>query len=613
MLRIFFLFFFLFSSLVFSFLPSEALANVCLHPLEQAALLSGKSQSKSLSSQIQQIKKAQEKLLARKTELEDQIAGYVDDLDNSLAVEKHGKTKISSEQTEDAAEAISEYIEAKQDKWEQENWVEEQAATGTVKAIAKIPVEWYDSTKSSKAKKYFKRNGEVKERSFCKDYTNDKKNCEKVIKNLEKHHKKLFAIRELGEQRDELIEDLEERESDRVDRKLLGLEDEEDTEASPLCFECLDQLRELDKPTSGQIFGSVLSTVAGGALSYYGYKAGKREGRALNDLRIRAGYDPRSSAGLSWAGASIGGPFIANGIYGLAGGNSKFGNLACSNGFASGNARYSPFGHYNNNAQANMRFGPGGWPGAFNPNMNAQANMRFGPGGWPGAFNPNMNAQANMRFGPGGWPGAFNPNMNAQANMRFGPGGWPGAFNPNMNAQANMQFGPGGWPGAFNPNMNAQANMRFGPGGWPGAFNPNMNAQANMQFGPGGLPNPYGAQQYTQYMQFQQQQMQAKMQAQQAWMQHQISIQKDWMHKQQVIGSLTQEIVRIKQQIHLVASGGVSSGLLASGNFNASLNLGNSNFNNNFSGGSSSAPTHNPAPAANTAPPGGKIPVIEGR
>ena len=155
---------------------------------------------------------------------------------------------------------------------------------------------------------------------------------------------------ELQEAEDELLTELEDEQFDRE----VGLSDEEDTEAGGICFECLDEIRALDKPTTGQTVGNILSVLAGGALSYYGYRAGKRETQNVNNLRIAQGYDPLSSTGMSWAGAMTGLPFISNGIYGLAGGNSRFGNYACSSGYANGANMYSPFGHYGANAHGNL-------------------------------------------------------------------------------------------------------------------------------------------------------------------------------------------------------------------------------------------------------------------
>ena len=376
---------------MFSLWPSVAFANICLHPLEQAALFSGQSKKQSLSGRIERTKKNLEKLADNYEKLEDKISDWTDDLANSL--KEDGITLEGG--VSGAAEAISAYMEAKQDQWDTDG------------------VPWHDPTKPRLTGQYFKRNGEVNEKAFCKGYAINKRDCEKSIKQLEKYHKKLSDIAELGEQGEELLEGLEDEKFNRE----IGLSDEDETEADGLCFECLDELRELDKPTTGQVAGNVLSVLAGGALSYYGYRAGKREAQSLNDLRLRQGYDPVSASGLSWAGASMGLPFISNGIYGLAGGNSRFGSFACSPGFAN-RAMYSPFGHYGMNAQAQAQFSP--W---MNPMMQAQAQGQFGP--W---MNNPMNAQAQGQFGP--W---MNNPMNAQASMQFNNP----FFNP-MNAQASM-------------------------------------------------------------------------------------------------------------------------------------------------------------------------------
>ena len=385
--RSFFLFFFFSPSLMFSLWPPVAFANICLHPLEQAALFSGRSKKQSLSGRIKGTEKKLEKLADNHEKLEDKISDWTDDLANTL--KEDGITLEDG--VSGAAEAVSVYMEAKQDQWDTEG------------------VPWYDPEKPRLSKKYFKRNGAVNERAFCKDYASNKRDCEKSIKQLEKYHKKLSVIQELGEQGEELLENLQEEQFNRE----IGLSDEDETEADGLCFECLDELRELDKPTTGQVVGNALSVLAGGALSYFGYRAGQRETRSLNDLRLRQGYEPMSASGPSWAGASMGLPFISHGIHGLAGGNSRFGSFACSPGFANGAANmYSPF-HYNNMMRAQGQFGP--W-------MQAQAQGQFGPWQAQGQFGP---WQAQGQFGPWQAQGQFGPPwMNLgmlQAQGQFGP------------------------------------------------------------------------------------------------------------------------------------------------------------------------------------------------
>ena len=158
------------------------------------------------------------------------------------------------------------------------------------------------------------------------------------------------------------------------------------------------------------------------------------------------------------------------------------------------------------------------------------------------------------------------------------------------------------WSSLDDPGMlQAQAGIQFNPtmpGMMHSSMMPGMNPQAQ-----------YQQQQYAQYQQFQQQQMQARVQMQQAWLQHQQSIQQDWMQRQQVIGSLTQEIHKIRQQIQLVASGGVGSSVLGvtTAGLNTGANLG-------IQLASTGAPVHSPAPSTHTnTNPGGDLPVIESR
>ena len=501
------------------------------------------------------------------------------------------------------ADEMEDYILSEQDGWKDDT------------------ISWKSGVTQSEKNafsSYFQSNGKIK-KQFCDKYgTNNIKECKdslKKIKKLGDRHSQLTLIAENLEEHKESLED------EQFNRDI-GLSDEKDTEASGLCFDCLDELRELDKPTDGQVFGNVLSVVAGGALSYFGYRAGKRDARYLNDLRLRQGYAPISSAGPAWAGASVGVPFMANGIYGLAGGHSQFGHWACSPGFAGGAAgAYSPFAHYGLNAYARMG-GHGGFPygPGFGGGFAAGGGLPYGPGFGGGfamggglpygpGFGGGFAMGGGLPYGPG-----FGGGFAAGGGLPYGPGFGGGfamggglpygpGFGGGFAMGGGLPYGPG-----FGGGFAMGGGLPYGPGfggGFPygpGAF-PMMNPGINLQA-------QYQQQQYQQHFQFQQQQMQARLQAQQAWLQHQQSIQRDWMQRQQVIGSLTQELFKIQQQIQLVASGGISSSGITAIGGTASTGAGSVGGVTSPTVPGGNAPVHQPSPQSPSNNTDGNVPVI---
>ena len=465
-------------------------ANACLHPLEEAALLYGnqqedpRSQIESTEEQIEGLEERIEALM----EGEDRVVGineWIDRLTHSLD-ERESYNQLSTSEGETGTEAvahlISDYIQSKQDRLE-----EEQRGL------------WEND------RRYFKSNGRIDDK-FCEDHaTANVRDCKNALQKLRQSWERVNRISNQIEQLEERLEELDEQAFERE----FG---EGSTEADGLCFECLDEIRALNRPTAGQTVGNILSLVAGGAISYYGYRAGQRSVGSTNNLRVQQGYSPVSSAGPAWAGASLGLPFISNGVYGLANGNSQIGNYSCSPG------AFSQYG----------QGGPGGpW-----------ANAGFGGGFGPG-------------FG-GGFGGGFGPG--------FG-GGFGGGFGPGFGGGFGAGFGPG-FGGGFGP-------------GFGGGFGPGFGGGFGGGLGPGGLQAQFQQQQYAQYLQFQQQQTEARLQAQQAWIQQQQAIQQDRIQRQQVISGLTQEIGKIQQQISMVAYGGIgSSGLTGSASLSAGLTIG---------------------------------------
>ena len=605
--------FFAFSILIFWVFP--VFSNVCLHPLEEAALLHGQSKPKSLSSQVKAKEKELSAIERNKEKLEEKLDDLIDDLANSLKGDGRYK-KLQADgtgDTDDVADLIVDYIESKKDDWEELEVTEE--------------MPWNEDPD-----KYFKSNGRLDD-DFCDDFSDNQRDCKKAIKNLSKYLKILAQL----DNKEELINDQLLELQDRQLDVELGLAEDE-TEASGLCFECLDEIRELDKPTTGQIVGNSLSILAGGALSYFGYRAGKRGAQSVNDLRLRQGFNPLGTAGPSWAGATLGMPFIANGIYGLANGNSVLGNYACSPGFAGGGAMYGPFGGgFGGGFPGGFGGGfPGGFGGGF-PGFGGGFSMGGFPGfgggfpggfggGFPGGFGggfPGFGGGFSMGGFPGfggGFPGGFGGGFPGGFGGGF-PGGFGGGF-PGFGGGFSMGgfpgFGggfPGGFGGGFPGGFGGGFPGGFGggfPGGFGGGFPGGFGGGFPGGFG-GGFPGGFGGvnpyqqyqqQQYASYIKFQQAQMQAQVQAQQAWLQHQQSVQQDWMQRQQVIGGLTQELYKIQQQIQLVASGGIGSSSFlgaSSAGIGAGLTLGGN------------APVHTPSPGGSSTPIDGGLPIVPGR
>jgi len=372
----------------FSFYPFISLGlimpSVCLHPLEEAALFySNKNDSGSLEKQIE---KAEETIES----LEEKILGYIEGEGRITGVEELIETLSDSldenplyndfqsadgdSGTKAVAQLISDYISSKQDG------LEESERKG---------LPWEDNHR-----RYFKSNGRVDEK-FCMEFAKkDKNSCKKAIQKLKRVWEQISKI---ADKIRRIEEDLEV-----LDEKLFEKSFEDEESSSALCFDCLDELRELDGPTTGQIVGNTLSLLSGAGLSYLGYTAGRSSARNANTLRIQQGHLPISSVGPSFAGASIGLPFISNGIYGLTNGSSQFGNYACSPGAFSGGGAYfggSPFagGAFGVGPFGGSPFGVGafgGSPFGAGPfGVGAFAGGPFGGGAFGGGINPYLQAQ----------------------------------------------------------------------------------------------------------------------------------------------------------------------------------------------------------------------------
>ncbi len=626
-----------------SFMPVN---DVCLHPMEELALFGSQKRSvedeiKALEEQQKAVDESIKYVKGKKYENENKdLDSLLTKLENSLVPISQQNNSIDQE---DITSIVSEYIEGRyssldeidgEDSDEDDNdWAVDDDLIEKARLYEEDPLL---------DEKLFKKEGNIDQRKFCEKYASEKKErrCRNAINDLEELYDELD---EYKIQRAEITNKINELEA--VEWRIkAGLPVDEEyaqyLEAGGPCWECLDQLRELDKPTASQAIGSVGAFLGGAALSYYGYRAGKRAAPKIDKLRLRQGFDPLGHAHMSWAGATLGLPFMSLGVHGLAGGNSVFGSHNCSPGFATGSGIYGPFSHYNMNPaailQAQAMYGQnpvfnaglqlGGSPYAMlNPfgmgGLGASGGFQLGgmPFGMGGLGASGGFQLGGMPFGMGGLGASGGFQLGG---MPFGMGGLGagGGFQlggmpfgmGGLGAGGGFQLGGmpfgmgglgvgggfqlGGMPfgmGGLGAGGGFQlGGMPFGMGGGLGGFGggfPGMMNPAMMQL-------QMQQQQYTQYLQMQQQQIQFRLQAQQAWLKQQQSIQQDRMRRQEVIGGLVQEMGRIQQQIQLVASGGINNSALGTfnTNFNTGWNVGE-NLVNNQVPGTSTGPSHQPA------------------
>ena len=511
------LFSFLFCGIFSSQNSSASYAsNLCLHPLEEAALLYG-NQGEDIEGLIKRKETEIEKITDNieddlQEKIDDEIVRLSNSLDDTNTTLTKTRNKLAETDTETIAKLISNYMEEKQDELDN-TMFSDITNYGT---DDKHKFAWHN-------RKYFKKRGQIKDK-FCKDFAKDIKDCNRALDRLARRWEQIHTLYETRDAREDELEELRDKAFD------IELGDES-TEANGVCFECLDAIRELNRPSPGQTAGSILSLVAGGAMSYYAYKAGKRSVNRSNLIRAQQGFAPLSSAGPAWAGASLGLPFISHGIHGLSQANSQIGNVNCSGGsFSQNHAHaYNPYAMGPGGAHVAAHIGGNPFPFA---GANAQLNFNS-------PFNHHLAAGANAQLN---FNSPFYNPLAAGANAQLNFNSPFNHFAAGANAQLNFNSP------FYNP-LAAGANAQFPYGGGAGGFQAQLALQQQQQ----------QQQQYTAYLQFQQQQMEARIQAQQAWQQQQQALQQDRMHRQQVITSLSQEMNKIQQQIQMVAAGGTIS------------------------------------------------------
>ena len=384
----------------------------------------------------------------------------------------------------------------------------------------------------------FGSNGDIKENKFCKKYAENAdgshengsrrrnsrsrtvQECISSIKALEKLFDQVHTGYERLDELDDVISDLEE---EMDTKKLDALLNEDDTEAQANCTECLmlEKMRELNKPTTGQIVGGVLSTVLGAGLSIYGVREARRSQKKANELLAWQGYPAENNAHYALQAATLGFPFISQGIYGLTQGRYNCANSVSP--YSSYDSRFS--GAFNFGSRYGHEYGPGsrygpGFNGAFN--FGSRYGHEYGPGSRYGhEYGPGS------RYGPG-FNGAFN--FGSRYGHEYGPGS-NGAFN--FGSRYGHEYGPG---------------SRYGPG-FNGAFN--FGSRYGHEYGPGSRYGPDGHRYRTSSLI-------ATAAEQRAWLEQQHAFQEDHMRRQQIIVQLSQELARIQTQIQMVANGGGS-------------------------------------------------------
>ena len=570
----------------------------CYSPLEIAALFSASKDKKpSLKSQMKKVKKQLEKQNKQLERLQEGsgsdynqgIEGHIDKLANSLdkqteglLVPQTGTYRGRKDKTSTVADDLASYMESRQDGWDCE---EDTPSTGSRPGMAANTSDMKCRDWQQGDSGYFGSNGKVNN-SFCDDYANNPKDCKDALKKLKRDYQRVSRIERQIADLEASLYDLEDQQ---WEREYGEGSDEDEDESGGICISCLKELRAMNGPSGGQVFGNVLTMGLGAALSVFGIREGRKMGAGANEMLALQGFPAQNNLGYSLAGASLGFPFIGRGLHGLTQANAARGGYGCS-------PTSSPHSHMNpmlamqmqQYQMQQMQFQNMMNPFAMNPMMQFQMQNPFAS---PFGMNPMMGFQMQNPFAS---PFGMNPMMGFQMQNPFAS---PFGMNPMMGFQMQNPFAS---PFGMNPMMGFQMQNPFGMNPMMGFQMQNPFAMNPMMQMPG--MNPMFSTQYSQQaMQAMQTRMQMQMQIQQAYFAQQQSLQQDWMRRQQVIGSLTQELFKIQSQIRLVSMGGVSS-MAGPGALNTGL----------LTGQTTGGPQHNPT----TSPGTGKtddLPVVIGR
>ena len=533
------------SLILFSFFGSlSVFANgLCLSPIEMAALFSKKGgdgasykskirkRNKGISNIEKQIEKIEENIEKKREKAAEVLSNFTGTL-NSDKLRKHHTDYLqyNEENYSDPIGLIENYVSERSDSFagcpNQKN-----------KREAKC-YDWQLNKEGNRKNPLFKAKGKIKP-GFCDDRAHNAGECKEQLKdtmkaydNLEKYEKKWRdKIADLEKKIEEYENDIETFEDEKLEAEF-GDGEEDETEASGLCLQCLKEVRRATGPSGWQRLGSGLTAALGVGLSVFGIREARRAQRSTNELLALQGFPAENNFGYNLAGASLGYPLVAQGLYGLSRGGMSRGGYGCS-------STASPYGSMNPMMQQ-MQYQAMG--GGMNP---------FGGGVFGNGINPMMQAQFQSMNPFGG----MNPMMQMQF-QSMNP--FSGGMNP---------FGGGVFGNGINPMMQAQFQSMNPFGG----MNPMMQMQFQSMnpFGGGTNPfgggnwggintNPWGGGGNNWAMQQMQMQMQMRMQMQQAWMAKQQAAAQDWMQRQQVIGHLSQQLMQIQSQIQMVMSGGTT-------------------------------------------------------
>lgn len=165
------------------------------------------------------------------------------------------------------------------------------------------------------SRKFFKSNGRVRAKAFCRTYARNQGDCREHLKTLRKALERVQKADNNIQKLEARLEDLEQAQEDEEFEKMFS--DEEETEAKGLCVDCLSDLRGALAPSGWQRLGSGLSLAMGLGLSIGGVREARRSQRQANQLLALQGF-PAESAGISpLIGAYAGMPLIAQGFDGL--------------------------------------------------------------------------------------------------------------------------------------------------------------------------------------------------------------------------------------------------------------------------------------------------------
>ena len=172
--------------------------------------------------------------------------------------------------------------------------------------------------KNWQKKKYFRRKGRVKDKSFCSDFASGKKDCGEAFDDIKKEIGKLGKLEARLKKLEKSLAEWEDRQ---FDAQFSEDEDDGETEAGGLCTKCLTDLRRAAGPSAWERFGSGLTVALGAGFSAIGLGEARRSQNATNKLLALQGMPAENNFGFSMAGVSLGYPLMSQGLRDLSRGS----------------------------------------------------------------------------------------------------------------------------------------------------------------------------------------------------------------------------------------------------------------------------------------------------